>query len=141
MPLYVHCLVLCYARTRACACACTQALMHPRSVYTLPGIWAGCNEFGGFGDAADVLHNAEALEEMADRVRFFGEACDSLQGGLDTCTCMCSCCSLTALQRRPCTRLASRFCACWACTGPRWWPWSAAMQFSCITARSPQPGP
>lgn len=53
--------------------------LHPRSVYLLPGLWAGAAEFSGFGHGRGALTSSEAREEALDRVRCFAEECDSLQ--------------------------------------------------------------
>eukprot|EP00967_Tisochrysis_lutea_P052194 scaffold64642_cov21-Tisochrysis_lutea.AAC.1 len=60
-----------------------QALLAPKSVYTLPGLWHGSTSFAGFGDGSGLLEGkdgAEIREELSERVRNLGEACDLLQG-------------------------------------------------------------
>jgi len=60
-------------------------------VYTLPGVWHGSTPFAGFGDGCALLAGeggAEVKEELSERVRSMGEACDQLQGA---CVCVCTC--------------------------------------------------
>ncbi len=70
----------------------SQALLHPRSLcclpgqVLLPGAGAGAGAgAGGWGDAGEALGpgagGTELREDMEDRVRVMGEACDSLAGG------------------------------------------------------------
>jgi hypothetical protein len=59
-----------------------QVVLHPRSVYQVPGVWHGVAQLEGFHPGVDLLHGEEAREEVLDRVRFFAEDCDSLQVGL-----------------------------------------------------------
>lgn len=58
-----------------------QVVLHPKSVYQVPGVWHGVAQLGGFHPGVDLLHGEEAREEVLDRVRFFAEDCDSLQVG------------------------------------------------------------
>jgi hypothetical protein len=58
-----------------------QVVLHPRSVYQVPGVWHGVAQLEGFHPGVDLLHGEEAREEVLDRVRFFAEDCDSLQVG------------------------------------------------------------
>ncbi|KAF5828118.1 Misato segment II tubulin-like domain-containing protein [Dunaliella salina] len=60
-----------------------KAVLAPKSVYTLPGMWHGSTSFSGFGDGSGLLggtDGAEIREELSERVRNLGEACDQLQG-------------------------------------------------------------
>ncbi|KAK3262612.1 hypothetical protein CYMTET_28542 [Cymbomonas tetramitiformis] len=57
-----------------------KAQLHIRSIYQLPGKWQDTAVFDGFGDGADVLASEDMREEALDRVRFFLEECDHLQG-------------------------------------------------------------
>lgn len=70
-----------------------KVLFSPRSLFTLPGYWAGPMEHslvGGWGAAAELLGTGfggsggggAMVEEAVDRVRLQGEACDSLAGVL-----------------------------------------------------------
>lgn len=56
-----------------------QTLLHPNSVYTLPGAWAGGVEWGMFSDGA-AAWRPEVRDEAEDRLRGFAEECDSLHG-------------------------------------------------------------
>lgn len=60
-----------------------QALLGPKGVYTLPGVWQGSAAFSGFGDGCELLggrEGGEVKEELSERLRNMGEACDQLQG-------------------------------------------------------------
>eukprot|EP00873_Tetraselmis_striata_P018141 jgi/Tetstr1/438405/TSEL_026971.t1 len=57
-----------------------KAVLHPRSLGIVKGVWAGADVWGGYGEGAGALAGEEAREEALDRVRFFAEECDSLQG-------------------------------------------------------------
>ncbi|PRW59896.1 tubulin nucleotide-binding domain [Chlorella sorokiniana] len=57
-----------------------KAHLHPRSVQQLAGAWHGLTPFGGWGDGGDHWRSEEQREEMMERIRFFAEECDSLQG-------------------------------------------------------------
>ena len=53
-------------------------------MYTLPGLWHGSSPFSGFGDGTALLGSEggrDVREELSERVRAMGEACDQLQGG------------------------------------------------------------
>lgn len=58
-----------------------QVVLHPKSVYQVPGVWAGVAQLDGYHSGVDLLRGEEAREEVLDRVRFFAEDCDSLQVG------------------------------------------------------------
>ena len=66
-------------RRRACSFWPWQVPLHPKSVYEVPGVWHGASELSGWAGHPDLLARAEAREEVADRIRFFAEDCDSLQ--------------------------------------------------------------
>ncbi|XP_020217221.1 protein misato homolog 1 isoform X1 [Cajanus cajan] len=51
---------------------------HPRSLYELNGVWANVEEFDNYGIGRDSL--AAQGEEISDRLRFFVEECDHIQG-------------------------------------------------------------
>ncbi|PNH08711.1 Protein misato 1 [Tetrabaena socialis] len=70
-----------------------KAVFHPRSICCLPGLWSGVHEHSlaaGWGAAADLMGGgfgglggagrSDVLEGISERVRFLGEACDSLAG-------------------------------------------------------------
>ena len=74
-----------------------QALLHPKSVYLIPGCWHGLHSFDGWGDGLTALGSVEVQDALIDRVRVFGEQCDQLHGGggggaagtpIDRCVCM-----------------------------------------------------
>ncbi|XP_058069301.1 uncharacterized protein LOC131218650 isoform X2 [Magnolia sinica] len=53
---------------------------HPRSLYELNGSWADVHEFDNYGIGRDVLSGGIQGEEMNERLRFFVEECDHIQG-------------------------------------------------------------
>ncbi|KAL4458321.1 hypothetical protein ABPG75_013186 [Micractinium tetrahymenae] len=57
-----------------------KAHVHPRSVHQLAGAWHGLTPFSGWGDGGEHWRSEEQREEVMERVRFFAEECDQLQG-------------------------------------------------------------
>ncbi|GLI60532.1 hypothetical protein VaNZ11_002679 [Volvox africanus] len=68
-----------------------KVVFHPRTVYSLPGSWTSPYEHSlaaGWGAAMDLLDGGGGrggggsglVEDAVDRVRYMGEACDSLAG-------------------------------------------------------------
>lgn len=57
-----------------------QVDLHPSTVLTLPGVWQGSSAWHGWGPAPDSSSSREAAEAAADRVRWWAEQCDRLQG-------------------------------------------------------------
>ncbi|XP_027907725.1 protein misato homolog 1 isoform X2 [Vigna unguiculata] len=53
---------------------------HPRSLYELDGVWANIEEFNNYGIGRDSFTWAAQGEEISDRLRFFVEECDHIQG-------------------------------------------------------------
>ncbi|KAK7406583.1 hypothetical protein VNO78_08211 [Psophocarpus tetragonolobus] len=53
---------------------------HPRSLYELNGVWADAEEFNNYGIGRDSFAWAAQGEEISDRLRFFVEECDHIQG-------------------------------------------------------------
>ncbi|KAL2595645.1 hypothetical protein GLYMA_11G058500v4 [Glycine max] len=53
---------------------------HPRSLYELNGVWADVEEFDNYGIGRDSFAWAAQGEEISDRLRFFVEECDHIQG-------------------------------------------------------------
>lgn len=64
-----------------------QVVLHPKSVYQVPGVWHGVAELDGFHSGVELLRGEAAREEVLDRVRFFAEDCDSLQVGTLPAAC------------------------------------------------------
>ena len=65
------------------ATAAVQAQLHPNTPLTLPGAWQGLGDTQGFGGAAALMRgaSAEVVEAAADKLRWWAEGCDELQGG------------------------------------------------------------
>ncbi|KAK8941093.1 hypothetical protein KSP39_PZI010659 [Platanthera zijinensis] len=53
---------------------------HPRSMYELHGSWTDCEKFDNYGIGEDTLSISLQSEEMNERLRFFIEECDCIQG-------------------------------------------------------------
>lgn len=53
---------------------------HPQSLYELSGLWMDAQEFNNYGSGKDVFSEGIRGEEMNDRIRFFVEECDHIQG-------------------------------------------------------------
>ncbi|KAL2906178.1 Protein misato-like protein 1 [Bienertia sinuspersici] len=53
---------------------------HPQSLYELNGLWADEEKFNNYGMGKDVFAESFQGEEMAERLRFFIEECDHVQG-------------------------------------------------------------
>ncbi|KAG9440725.1 hypothetical protein H6P81_020890 [Aristolochia fimbriata] len=53
---------------------------HPQSLYELNGLWTDILEFDNYGIGKDVLLSCSQGEEMKERLRFFVEDCDHIQG-------------------------------------------------------------
>ncbi|XP_042421679.1 protein misato homolog 1-like isoform X1 [Zingiber officinale] len=53
---------------------------HPQSLYELNNSWTDINKFDNYGIGKDVLSGGLLLEEMNERLRFFIEECDHIQG-------------------------------------------------------------
>ncbi|WIA17309.1 hypothetical protein OEZ85_014174 [Tetradesmus obliquus] len=57
-----------------------QVDLHPSTVLILPGVWQGSSAWHGWGPAPDSSSSREAAEAAGDRVRWWAEQCDRLQG-------------------------------------------------------------
>ncbi|KAG7544790.1 Tubulin/FtsZ GTPase domain superfamily [Arabidopsis suecica] len=53
---------------------------HPQSLYELNGLWMDSQDFNNYGIGKDVFSEASRGEEICDRLRFFVEECDHIQG-------------------------------------------------------------
>ncbi|VVB09986.1 unnamed protein product [Arabis nemorensis] len=53
---------------------------HPQSLYELSGLWTDSQDFNNYGIGKDVFSEASRGEELCDRLRFFVEECDHIQG-------------------------------------------------------------
>ncbi|KAF3438908.1 hypothetical protein FNV43_RR17183 [Rhamnella rubrinervis] len=52
---------------------------HPQSLYELSGLWTDVQEFDNYGIGKDAFSGGRG-EEMSERLRFFAEECDYMQG-------------------------------------------------------------
>ncbi|KAF5736114.1 protein misato 1 isoform X1 [Tripterygium wilfordii] len=52
---------------------------HPQSLYELSGLWTDAQEFDNYGIGRDVFSGVPG-EEINERLRFFAEECDHIQG-------------------------------------------------------------
>ncbi|GMH06424.1 hypothetical protein Nepgr_008264 [Nepenthes gracilis] len=53
---------------------------HPQSLYELSGLWMDAQGFDNYGIGKDVFSEGLRGEAMSDRLRFFVEECDNIQG-------------------------------------------------------------
>ncbi|KAL9241552.1 hypothetical protein vseg_015654 [Gypsophila vaccaria] len=53
---------------------------HPQSLYELSGLWMDVESFNNYGAGKDVFAESLRGEEINDRLRFFLEECDHIQG-------------------------------------------------------------
>lgn len=73
----------------------TQVDLQPSSALTLPGVWQGVTAWDGWGPAVDTSAARDSAEAAVERVRWWAEQCDHLQG---------YCCA-GAAERLPCLLL------------------------------------
>ncbi|KAF8776749.1 hypothetical protein HU200_003486 [Digitaria exilis] len=53
---------------------------HPQSLYELYGSWTNFDKFDNYGTAREVVSEWSQMEELNERLRFFVEECDHIQG-------------------------------------------------------------
>ncbi|CAN6334713.1 unnamed protein product [Urochloa humidicola] len=53
---------------------------HPQSLYELYGSWTDFDKFDNYGTAREVVSEWSQMEELNERLRFFVEECDRIQG-------------------------------------------------------------
>ncbi|PON34592.1 Tubulin/FtsZ, GTPase domain containing protein [Parasponia andersonii] len=53
---------------------------HPQSLYELSGLWMDAQKFDNYGIGRDVFLGSLRGEEIGERLRFFVEECDHVQG-------------------------------------------------------------
>lgn len=53
---------------------------HPRSLYEFTGLWMDSQEFDNYGIGRDAISEGFRGEEINERLRFFVEECDHIQG-------------------------------------------------------------
>ncbi|MCL7036653.1 hypothetical protein MKW94_022154 [Papaver nudicaule] len=53
---------------------------HPKSLYEINGLATNANEFDNYGIGKDVFSEGLRGDEMSERLRFFAEECDHIQG-------------------------------------------------------------
>ncbi|KAL9269297.1 misato homolog 1-like protein [Drosera capensis] len=58
----------------------SKAQFHPRSLYELSGLWMDAQDFDNYGIGKDVFSEGSRREEMSERLRFFVEESDHIQG-------------------------------------------------------------
>ncbi|KQJ86078.1 protein misato homolog 1 [Brachypodium distachyon] len=58
----------------------TKVQYHPQSLYELNGSWTNFDKFDHYGTAREVVSEWSQMEEMNERLRFFVEECDHIQG-------------------------------------------------------------
>ncbi|KAI0503630.1 hypothetical protein KFK09_014564 [Dendrobium nobile] len=58
----------------------SKVQFHPRSLYELHGSWIDVEKFDNYGIGEEILSAGFQSEEMNERLRFFIEECDHIQG-------------------------------------------------------------
>ncbi|XP_004288066.1 PREDICTED: protein misato homolog 1-like [Fragaria vesca subsp. vesca] len=58
----------------------SKAHYHPQSLYELSGLWIDTHKFDNYGIGRDSFSGGLHGEEMSDKLRFFVEECDHIQG-------------------------------------------------------------
>ncbi|XP_021751859.1 protein misato homolog 1-like isoform X1 [Chenopodium quinoa] len=58
----------------------SKAHYHPQSLYEINGLWMDVEGFDNYGMGKDVFSESFRGEEMTERLRFFIEECDHVQG-------------------------------------------------------------
>ncbi|KAJ3674356.1 hypothetical protein LUZ60_004972 [Juncus effusus] len=58
----------------------SKAQFHPKSLYELNGNWTDLQNFNNFGAGKEIISEGNHLEEINERLRFFVEECDHIQG-------------------------------------------------------------
>ena len=58
----------------------SKYLLHPKTVYEVPGAWAGSGAFGEFGEGLEAAARPDVREEVLERIRGFVEECDYFGG-------------------------------------------------------------
>ncbi|KDP31886.1 hypothetical protein JCGZ_12347 [Jatropha curcas] len=53
---------------------------HPQSLYEFCGLWTDDEEFNNYGAGRDIFSSGFRGEEIGERLRFFVEECDHIQG-------------------------------------------------------------
>ncbi|CAF2133397.1 hypothetical protein BRARA_K01287 [Brassica rapa] len=53
---------------------------HPQTLYELNGLWMDSQDFNNYGAGKDLFSEASRGEEICDKLRFFVEECDHIQG-------------------------------------------------------------
>ncbi|VFQ84948.1 unnamed protein product [Cuscuta campestris] len=53
---------------------------HPQSLYELSGLWMDSQDFDNYGIGRDMFYTHQRGEEINERLRFFIEECDHIQG-------------------------------------------------------------
>ncbi|CAH8391839.1 unnamed protein product [Eruca vesicaria subsp. sativa] len=73
-------IVGCLDETVECWTDFSKSHYHPQSLYELNGLWMDSQDFNNYGIGKDVFSEASRGDEITDRLRFFVEECDHIQG-------------------------------------------------------------
>lgn len=73
-------IVGCLDQTVECWTDYSKSHYHPQSLYELNGLWMDSQDFNNYGTGKDVFSEASRGDEICDRLRFFVEECDHIQG-------------------------------------------------------------
>ncbi|KAH9289531.1 hypothetical protein KI387_033648 [Taxus chinensis] len=58
----------------------SKVQFHPLSLYEIQGLWKDITPFDNFGNGRGILTENSQAEVLSDRLRFFVEECDHIQG-------------------------------------------------------------
>ncbi|KAJ0240792.1 hypothetical protein HA466_0223710 [Hirschfeldia incana] len=73
-------IVGCLDETVECWTDFSKSHYHPQSLYELNGLWMDSQDFNNYGAGKDLFSEASRGDEISDKLRFFVEECDHIQG-------------------------------------------------------------
>lgn len=58
----------------------SKVQFHPLSLYEIQGLWKDITPFDDYGSGRGIVTESSQAEELSNRLRFFAEECDHMQG-------------------------------------------------------------
>lgn len=58
----------------------SKVQFHPSSLYEIQGLWKDITPFDDYGSGRGIVTESSQAEELSNRLRFFAEECDHMQG-------------------------------------------------------------
>lgn len=58
----------------------SKVQFHPLSLYEIQGLWKDVTPFDDYGSGRGIVTESSQAEELSNRLRFFAEECDHMQG-------------------------------------------------------------